>query len=122
MSLFNFNMSKEYTIDASGRTLGRVASEAAALLRGKSEVSFTRHLLPGTAVTIVNADKLKILPQKMVGKKYIRYSGFPGGLRSLNLEQVVKKKGHSGVLREAILRMLPNNKLRPEIIKKLNFK
>ena len=115
-------MTKEYTIDASGRTLGRVASETASLLRGKKEVTFTRHLLPGVAVTIINADKIKIFPAKLTGKKYIRYTGYPGGLRSLDLAEVIAKRGHAGVLRQAILKMLPNNKLRPEIIKKLKFK
>ena len=87
---------------------------------GQKGSNFYWHLLPGVTVTIINADKLKIFPAKLTGKN-IFVIPVAGGLRSLDLAEVITKHG----IREfcaAILKMLPNNKLRPEIIKKLKFK
>ncbi len=107
------------TIDAAGESLGRVASRAAAALRGKTLVSFERHILPSVRVKIINAAQLKIAPAKSVGKIYKRYSGYPGGLRFEALGAKLARRGVAPVFRLAIKRMLPANKLRDRILKNL---
>jgi large subunit ribosomal protein L13 len=107
------------TIDASGITVGRVATQAAIALMGKDEPTFERHMITGGTVTIVNASKIKIDPRKLDTVKYAQYSGYPGGLRYETLAQVLEKKGIEEVLRRAVYGMLPGNKLRPQIMKKL---
>jgi large subunit ribosomal protein L13 len=111
---------KSTTIDAAGRVMGRVASEAAMALMGKDEATFERHKITGGTVTIVNAGKIKIDPRKLDTVKYAHYSGYPGGLRFETLAKVLEKKGIEEVLRRAVYGMLPPNKLRPEIMKKLS--
>ena len=112
----------KYTIDAQGKKLGRVASEAASKLRGKSLVSFTRNEIPDTSVEIVNASKLSMSEKKNVQVKYQRYSGYPGGLKEASLGDFVAKKGHGELLRKVILGMLPRNRQRSRIIKHLTVK
>lgn len=107
------------TIDAAGITIGRVATQAAVALMGKDEPTFERHTITGGTVTIVNASKIKIDPRKLDTVKYAQYSGYPGGLRYESLAQVLEKKGIEEVLRRAVYGMLPGNKLRPQIMKKL---
>jgi len=72
---------KWYVIDAAGQTLGRLASEAAALIRGKHKPQFTPHVDTGDFVIIVNADKVQLTGKKLQKKKYYRHSGYPGGLK-----------------------------------------
>ncbi len=110
---------KETKIDASGRTIGRIASQAALCLMGKDSAAFERHIITGGRVTIENASKVKIDPRKLDTVKYAQYSGYPGGLRYESLAQVLEKKGIEEVLRRAIYGMLPGNKLRPQIMKNL---
>ena len=110
-----------YEIDATGKILGRVASGAAAILRGKNKVTFARHILNTTLVKITNASKLKILPAKRVGKIHTRYTGYPGGLKHLSLEKMIAKKGYSEPLRLAIYGMLPANKLRAKLMNNLTI-
>lgn len=111
---------KKSTIDASGMTIGRVASEAAKMLMGKDEATFERHVITGGSVTIENAGKIKIDPRKLESVQYAQYSGYPGGLRYESLAQVLEKKGIEEVLRRAVYGMLPANRLRVEIMKKLS--
>jgi len=110
---------KTTTIDATGTTIGRVATAAAIALMGKDEPTYERHMITGGTVTITNASKIKIDPRKLDTVKYAQYSGYPGGLRFETLSQVLEKKGIEEVLRRAVYGMLPGNKLRPEIMKKL---
>lgn len=114
-------MKKEHTIDATGKILGRVASEAAKVLRGKDEPSFERHILNTTKVQIVNASKLKLDPKKLISSDYVRYTGYPGGLKQLKLQQLIAKKGYSEPLRLAIYGMLPANKLRAKLMNNLTI-
>lgn len=107
------------TIDASGRTIGRVASEAAMALMGKDKASFERHKVTGGTVTITNAGKMKIDSRKLETMRYAHYSGYPGGLRYETLQEVITKKGMGEVLKRAVKGMLPANRLRPIIIKNL---
>src|SRR3989344_8918730 len=109
------------TIDASGRTLGRVASEAAVTLLGKDNAKFQRHIYSGAPVKIVNASKIKITPKKLEEIYHTRYSGSPGGLRVIKAKETVEKKGYPELLKLAIYHMLPGNKLRREMMKNLKI-
>lgn len=110
---------KDYTIDAKGKKLGRVASEAAKILRGKDSVDFARNIAPDIAVKIINASQADISEKKMKEKVYLHYTGYPGGLRSKTAQQVVDKKGYGELFTKAVYGMLPGNKLRDVIMKKL---
>jgi large subunit ribosomal protein L13 len=109
-------------IDAKGRALGRVASEAAVLLRGKDLPDFKRELPPpGRRVEIINAGAIAYTAKKQTGKIYQRYSGYPGGLRELTLKQVLAKKGPIEPLRIAVRGMLPKNSWRDRLMKRLKI-
>lgn len=111
----------QHTIDAKGRKLGRIATEAATHLRGKNTPDFTPNLLSKNTVHITNASKLFLGEKKRTTKTYIHYTGHPGGLRTETMEEIIQKKGHGEVLRRAILRMLPKNTLRPKMMKQLTI-
>lgn len=102
-------MTKEYSIDAKGRTLGRVATEAAKALMGKMSADFTPHHTPSAKVTIKNASHLRIQEKKRMTKTYMNYSGYPGGVRRETLSSLSSRKGYGAALRLAITRMLPRN-------------
>ena len=110
---------KEFTIDAEGKKLGRVATEVATILMGKNDPSFEKHTLSGNKVTIVNASKADISAKKLNEKEYGRYSGYPGGLKFDTMAKVIEKKGYAEVFRRAVFGMLPGNKLRQHIMKNL---
>lgn len=109
----------EYIIDAKDRSLGRVASEAAAFLRGKKETNFAPNRLPDIKVKIINVSKIKITDKKLKQKKYKSHSGYPGGLKTTPLEKVLEKKGLEYVFKKAVMGMLPKNKLQDRMIKNL---
>ncbi|MBU1160030.1 50S ribosomal protein L13 [Patescibacteria group bacterium] len=111
-----------YVIDAKGKSLGRVASEAAAVLRGKNRTDFAPNKAPAVKVIIENASQVKITGRKIKQKQYRRHSMYPGGLKSLRMEQVIEKKGTNYILKKAIDGMLPKNKLRRIMIKNLIIK
>lgn len=110
---------KEYTIDAAGKKLGRVASEAAKLLIGKNLTTFVRNACPEVTVKVVNTSKADIAEKKLREKTHSRYSGYPGGLVKEKLERTIEKKGYSEVFRLAIKGMLPKNKLQTPMLKNL---
>lgn len=110
---------KEKLIDASGQILGRVASEAAMSLMGKTKTSYERNIYSGVPVKIVNASKLRITPKKLSEIQHARYSGIPGGLRILKGTETKEKEGLSALIRLAVTQMLPGNKLRREMLKHL---
>lgn len=112
-------MKQTHTIDAQGKRLGRIASEAAGILRGKKDPEFVPHKAADINVHIVNTQQLKIEEAKLKNKKYTRYSGHPGGLKYESMENVIAKKGYSEVVRKAVYGMLPNNKLRDKLMKHL---
>ena len=112
---------KEKTIDASGRTLGRVASETAISLLGKNRVTFERNVYSGSPVRVVNASKLRITPAKLAEIYHTRYSGIPGGLRILSGTETRDTKGLKELIRLATYQMLPGNKLRREMMKNLKI-
>lgn len=112
----------EYAIDANGKSLGRVASEAAAVLRGKNRSDFSPNRVPSVKVIVANIDKIKITGKKLKQKNYTRHSGYPGSLKSFRMEEMITKKGIGHVFKEAVYGMLPKNKLRSQMIKNLIIK
>ena len=109
------------TIDASGRTLGRVASEVAMLLMGKTKATFERNKYSGFPVKVINASKLRITVKKLEEIYHTRYSGIPGGLRVLTGSQTAATKGYKELIRLATMQMLPDNKLRREMMTHLKI-
>ena len=112
----------KYTIDAEGRTLGRVASDAAQALLGKKSAHYVQNKVLPVEVTIVNSDKIVITEKREKQKTYLRYTGYPGGLREMNLAELKTKKGVQEVIRKAVDGMIPRNKLRKERMKRLIIK
>lgn len=108
-----------HTIDAAGRTLGRVASEAAKALMGKMRADYTPNKNSGVRVTISNAGKLYIRERKRSRTIYTTYSGYPGGLKSESLASLTARKGNGEALRRAISRMLPRNTMHTPRMKNL---
>lgn len=100
----------EYKIDAAGKRLGKVATEAASVLNGKNSADFTKHIVPNVTVKIENASKLDI-PEGKKTEIYQSYSGYPGGRRVETLEHLGTRLGYGEVLRRTIRGMLPKNKL-----------
>lgn len=111
----------EYTIDAAGKTLGRVASDAAQALLGKKSPKFVKNKVLPVKVTITNAKKLRLPEKRVAQKTYRRYTGFPGGLREMTLSDLVAKKGISAVITKAVDGMIPRNSLRKERMKRLTI-
>lgn len=107
-----------YVIDATDIVLGRLASHAATLLRGKHKPTFAPHMDMGDYVIVVNADKIALTGQKLEQKRAYRHSGYPGGLRSTNYVELLEKHPTRAV-EKAIRGMLPKNSLGREQIKKL---
>jgi len=106
-------------VDADGATLGRLATEVASLLRGKHKATFTPHLDTGDPVIVVNAAKIRVTGNKLLAKKYVRHSGYPGGLRSETLEGLLARRPEE-VVRRAVRGMLPQNRLGEQMIRKLH--
>lgn len=109
-----------HTIDATGKILGRLATEIAVLLRGKHKPDFVPYKDMGDFVVVKNVDKIKVTGKKIEKKKYYHHSGYLGGLKEIPLKKLFEKNP-AEVLRKAVWGMLPNNKLRPEQIKRLKF-
>ena len=107
-----------HTIDATGKVLGRMATEIAVLLRGKSKPEFKPNQDIGDFVIVKNIDKVKITGNKMENKMYYHHTGYMGGLKTTPLKKVFEKSP-AEVLRRAVFGMLPSNKLRAEQIKRL---
>ena len=109
------------TIDANGRTLGRVASEVAMFLMGKNKATFERNIYSGFPVKVINASKLRITGKKLEEIYHTRYSGIPGGLRVLKGTETSAKRGLKELIRLATYQMLPGNKLRRMMMKNLKI-
>ena len=108
-----------WVIDASTMPLGKLAVIIADKLMGKSKVTYTPHIDNGDYVVVINAKNIVVTGDKMLQKKYYHHSGFPGGLKELTLEEVVKKDP-SKVVETAVKGMLPKNKLAAERLKRLH--
>ncbi len=107
-----------YVVDAAGQTLGRLSSQVAAVLRGKNKPTFTPHIDTGDFVIIVNADKIEVTGKRADDKMYYRFSGYPGGLKSINLRGQLATHPER-VLIDSIKGMLPHNRLGRAMFKKL---
>jgi large subunit ribosomal protein L13 len=107
-----------FVIDATDQVLGRLATKAARLLIGKDKATFTPYLDSGDHVVIINANKVKMTGNKVEQKMYYSHSGYPGGLKEVPAKRVREAKPE-WVIREAIVGMLPKNKLRARRAKKL---
>jgi len=110
----------KHTIDATGKILGRLAVEVTNLLRGKGKTDFVPYLDKGDQVTVINTDRIKVTGQKMKKKIYYHHSGYPGGIKEINLERLMEKDSRQ-VIKKAVYGMLPKNKLRDKMIKKLTL-
>lgn len=106
-------------IDAEGEVLGRLASKAAKILRGKNKVYFTPHSDCGDYVIIINADKIQLTGSKWSGKEYIHHTTYPGGMRSFTAQQKMKKDP-TFLVESAIRGMLPRNRLGRQIFRNLH--
>ncbi len=109
---------KWYVIDASGQTLGRLATRVARILSGKNNPRYTPFLDTGDHVVVLNAEKVKLTGLKAESKLYRRYTGYPGGLREEEYVKLLKRKPEA-ILQQAILGMLPKSKLGRAMGKKL---
>ena len=110
-----------HTIDATGRTLGRVATEAAKALMGKTRADYTPHILSDVKVIITNASKIPMRERKARVKEYQNYSGYPSGQRRETYANLTTRKGHGAALKLAITRMLPKNTFRVPRLKNLTI-
>ena len=111
---------KTHTIDATGKVLGRLASSIILFLRGKNKPDFAPHKDIGDFVLVKNIKNLKITGQKMEQKKYFRHTGYMGGVKLTPLKKLFKEKPGE-VLRKAVYGMLPKNRLRARMIKRLKI-
>ncbi len=111
-----------HTIDATGRTLGRVASEAAHALLGKRSAQFVKNQAMPVKVTITNAKKLYLPLRRTQGKIYTSYTGHPGGFAETRMDKLIEKKGVAEVIRKTVDGMIPRNRLRAPRMKNLIIK
>lgn len=107
-----------FLVDAKDKVLGRLAAKVAVILRGKHKAIFSPYIDTGDGVVVINASKIKVTGRKMKQKVYRRYSGYPGGLREVTLENMLAKSPET-VIRLAVGRMLPGGPLGRDMIKKL---
>lgn len=109
---------KWWLIDADGRTLGRLATEVATLLRGKRKPEFAPFIDCGDFVVVVNAEKINVTGKKIEQKKYYSHSGYPGGIKVKTLKELLETKPEE-VVRKAVWGMIPKGKLGRAVYKKL---
>ena len=107
-----------YLVDAKNEILGRMAAKIAVLLKGKHKTIYSPNLDTGDGVIVINAAKIKVTGKKLQQKVYRRFSGYPGGLREVRLEEMLKKRP-TMVIRLAVRRMLPGGPLGRDLLKKL---
>ena len=105
-------------VDARGKTLGRLATQVADALRGKRKPEYTPHIDVGDFVVVVNAEKVAVTGKKLQEKRYFRHSGYPGGLRSRTLAEMLERRPEE-VVRLAVRGMLPRNRLGRAQLRKL---
>lgn len=114
------NERKWYTVDATWKTLGRLATEIAVILKGKNKPSYVPHLDNGDYVVVTNCDKFKVTGKKVTDKMYYRHTGYLGGLKEISLEDLLTKKP-TKALEFAVSGMLPKNKLRKGMLSRLKL-
>jgi large subunit ribosomal protein L13 len=107
-----------YVVDATGLTLGRLATQIADALRGKRKPEYTPHVDTGDFVVVINAEKISVTGNKRTEKRYYRHSGYPGGIKSRTLEEMLERRPEE-VIRLAVKGMLPRNRLARKQLTKL---
>lgn len=110
---------KWYVVDAEGQTLGRLASQVAAVLKGKNKPVYTPHLDTGDYVIVINADKIAVTGKKLDQKLYRKHSEYTGGFKETTLKEMMQKKPEQ-VIKHAVKGMLPKNTLGKDMLKKLH--
>jgi large subunit ribosomal protein L13 len=128
--LFHVQMMKTYVakptdrernwllVDANGKTLGRLATQLADVLRGKRKPEYTPHIDTGDFVVVINAEKIAVTGKKRTDKRYYRHSGYPGGLRSRSFEEMLARRPEE-IIRIAVKGMMPRNRLARKQLTKL---
>ena len=117
----NNNIQSEYTwhfIDAKDQVLGRLCTQAVDLIRGKKDVKFANNTVSKNKVVIINCKEVKVTGQKEIAKTYYHHSGFPGGIKAINLKDL-REKDATLILKNAIKGMLPKNKLQAIFLQNL---
>ncbi|BBQ55023.1 MULTISPECIES: 50S ribosomal protein L13 [Aeromonas] len=107
-----------YIVDAEGKTLGRIATEIAARLRGKHKAEYTPHVDTGDYIIVVNAEKVRVTGKKTTDKMYHAHSGFPGGIKSISFDKLIQRKPEM-VIEAAVKGMLPKGPLGRAMFRKL---
>jgi large subunit ribosomal protein L13 len=107
-----------YVVDAQGLTLGRLATQIAETLRGKRKPEYTPHVDTGDFVVVINAEKIHVTGNKLADKRYYRHSGYPGGIRSRTLAEMLERRPEE-VIRKAVKGMMPRNRLARQQLTKL---
>ena len=107
-----------YVVDASGKTLGRLATEVARRLRGKHKAEYTPHVDTGDYIVVVNSDKVNVTGRKRSDKVYYRHTGYPGGIKSITFDKLVAKDSRR-IIEIAVKGMLPKNPLGRAMFRKL---
>lgn len=111
---------KWYIVDAEDKTLGRLSSKIATVLRGKHKPEYTPHVDTGDFVIVINAEKVALTGKKWDEKMYYKHSQYPGGLKEMTYRELKKKKPEE-IIRHAVDGMIPNNKLGKKMMKKLKI-
>ena len=109
---------RTHTIDATGKRLGALATQTASVLLGKDKADYARHLVADVTVEITNVSKLDV-PEKKKTEIYQTYSGHPGGRKTETLSHLATRRGFGEVVRRTVAGMLPNNKLKKQLLKQL---
>lgn len=109
-----------FVVDAEGKTLGRLATQIADVLRGKRKPTYTPHVDVGDFVIVVNAEKIVVTGKKLTDKLYYRHSGYPGGIRHRTLGEMLERRPEE-VIRKAVKGMLPRNRLARQQLRKLKI-
>lgn len=109
-----------YVVDATDKTLGRLATEVARRLRGKHKPIYTPHVDTGDYIVVINAEKIKVTGRKTTDKVYYHHTGFPGGIKSITFEKLIIKKPQQ-VIELAVKGMLPRNSLGRTMMRKLKI-
>ena len=107
-----------YVVDASGKTLGRLASEVATRLRGKHKPEYTPHVDTGDYIVVINAEKVAVTGKKATDKMYYRHTGYPGGIKEANFGTLINSKPQL-VIEKAVKGMMPRNPLGRDMLRKL---
>lgn len=111
---------KTYEIDAAGKAIGRLASEVAIIVTGKKQSNYTPNMIPSVKVIISNIDKIKISEKKLKNNIFYQHSGYPGGLKKKQWSEIFNKNPQL-LFMKIINNMVPNNKLRKHLLKKIIF-